>query len=119
MIIVISVDYFQLSKKSQDKELVISLIELIKKTTKEFATPLKKNIKIIGLEDDRSVPRLILFDLIKDKPYLSEFNIFQIQINTSNYEVLANGERYVAKNIESIEEIIGKVINTYEQNKNM
>ncbi|CQR47376.1 hypothetical protein BN1058_01687 [Paraliobacillus sp. PM-2] len=110
----VSVNYFQLSKDSQGQELVTSFIEVIQKSTKEFATTLEKNIKVIGLEEEQSTPRLILLDLVANKPYLREFNIFKIRINTSNYEVLTNEERYIVNNSECIEDILSEIISNYD-----
>lgn len=90
------------------------MIELIEKSVQEFAPPLNKSIKVIGLEEDQSTPRLILFDLVIKRPYLREINIFKIRINPSNYEVLTNKDSFVVDKLESITDIINKAISNYD-----
>ncbi|MBJ8056123.1 hypothetical protein JDS87_30780 [Bacillus cereus] len=110
----ISIEYFQISKDTIEKKPLSILIELIQKSVQEFAPPLNKSIKVIGLEEEQSTPRLILFDLVTKRPYLREINIFKIRINPSNYEVLTNKDSFVADKLESIGDVIDKVISNYD-----
>lgn len=113
-IFVISVEYFQISKDSKDKGVLNTLLELITKSVEEFAPALNKSIKVIGLEEEQSTPRLILLDLIVTGPYLKEINIFKIRINTSGYEVSANEESFFVDKLEYIGDVINQITSNYD-----
>lgn len=108
-----TVEYFQVSECFREKDYLKSLIDIIQKSVGNFASPLKKSIKIIGSEHNFK-PQLILLDLVVENPYLQEYNVFKIRINEVNYEVVSHEERLTLDNIKRLDEIIPIIMSNYD-----
>lgn len=111
-----TVEFFQISECFRAKGHLKTLIDIVQNSAENFAFPLKKSIKVIGSEKNFE-PQLILLDLVVEKPYLQEYNVFQIRINASSYEVALHEERLVSNNIEHLSETIHTIISNYNLSK--
>lgn len=102
----INVEYFKVSVQSPKVGAIIPLIDFIDNFVEKSKIPFGKSIKVIGLEEDITSPRLILFDLVDEKPYKRESNIFTIRINESNFELITEEEEHFNLSRDTLFEII-------------
>ncbi|MEK5418505.1 sigma factor-like helix-turn-helix DNA-binding protein [Paenibacillus sp. FSL L8-0708] len=114
MIKTIPLDFYKFDSSLVKNEPIKSVLAVIENVTKFLESHNRKQVRIYGSNEDPKLPGLLQLNLLEEKPYPQEFNVFTIFFNNlSISRILSDGNEFTHVDINDLNFTLAEIIEEY------